>query len=85
MNSINSDSVDTSRFPLKSNYILMKPIHKIDFIKYSPSSLATVSNANSNMPTRQEKMHTNVYQTHTSHWNLKFLKIMIQDMLNAMK
>ena len=36
-------------FSLKSKYILEKPIHKIDFIKYSPSSLATVNNANSNI------------------------------------
>ena len=35
-------------FSIKSKYFLEKPIHKIDFIKYSPSSLATVSNANSN-------------------------------------
>ena len=26
-----------------------KPIHKIDFIKYSPSSLATINNKNSNI------------------------------------
>ena len=26
-----------------------KPIHKIDFIKYSPSSLATINNNNSNI------------------------------------
>ena len=36
-------------FSLKSKYTLEKPIHKIDFIKYSPSSLATVNNANSNI------------------------------------
>ena len=36
-------------FSLKSNYTLEKPIHKIVFIKYSPSSLATVNNANSNI------------------------------------
>ena len=38
-----------SMFSLKSKYKLEKPIHKIDFIKYSPSSLATVNNANSNI------------------------------------
>ena len=27
----------------------MKPFHKIDFIKYSPSSLATINNNNSNI------------------------------------
>ena len=42
-----SHSVDM--FSLKSKYILEKPIQKIDFIKYSPSSLATVNNANSNI------------------------------------
>ena len=36
-------------FSLKSKYTLMKPIHKIDFIKYSPSFLGTVNNANSNI------------------------------------
>ena len=41
--------VDTSMFSLKSKYTLDKPIHKIDFIKCSPSSLATVNNANSNI------------------------------------
>ena len=51
-----------SMFPLKIKYLLEKPIHKIDFIKYSPSSLATVNNANSNISISfQEKMHTYVY------------------------
>ena len=36
-------------FSLKNKYTLEKPIHKIDFIKYSPSSLATVNNTNSNI------------------------------------
>ena len=36
-------------FSLKNEYTLEKPIHKIDFIKYNPSSLATVNNANSNV------------------------------------
>ena len=31
-------------FSLKSKYTLEKPIHKIDFIRYSPSSLATINN-----------------------------------------
>ena len=38
-----------SMFSLKNKYTLEKPIHKIDFIKYSPSSLATINNANSNV------------------------------------
>ena len=38
-----------STFSLKSKYILEKPIHKIDFIKYSPSYLATVNNTDSNI------------------------------------
>ena len=42
MNSINSESL----FSLKRKYTLKKPIHKIDFIKYSPSSLATVNKNN---------------------------------------
>ena len=49
MNSIISDSVDTSMFSLKSKYTLEKPIHKIVFIKSSPSSLATINNNNSNI------------------------------------
>ena len=36
-------------FSLKNKYIFEKPIYKIDFIKYSPSSLATINNANSNV------------------------------------
>ena len=36
-------------FSLKSIFTLEKPIHKIDFKEYSPSSLATVTNANSNI------------------------------------
>ena len=35
-------------FSLKNKYTLEKPNHKIDFIKYSPSSLATINNTNSN-------------------------------------
>ena len=38
-----------SMFSLKSKYTLEKPIHKIDFIKYSPNSLAKINNANSNI------------------------------------
>ena len=38
-----------SMISLKNKYTLEKPIHKIDFIKYSPSSLATINNANSNV------------------------------------
>ena len=38
-------------FSLKSKYTLIKPIHKIDFIKYSPSSLVTINNNNSNIST----------------------------------
>ena len=36
-------------FSLKSKYTLEKPIHKIDLLKYIPSSLATINNANSNI------------------------------------
>ena len=38
-----------TKFSLKNKYTLEKPIHKIDFIKYNPSSLATINNANSNV------------------------------------
>ena len=36
-------------FSLKNKYPLDKPTHKIDFIKYSPCSLATINNNNSNI------------------------------------
>ena len=36
-------------FSLKNKYAMDKPLHKIDFIKYSPSSLATINNNNSNI------------------------------------
>ena len=36
-------------FSLKNKYAMDKPIQKIDFIKYSPSSLATINNSNSNI------------------------------------
>ena len=45
MNSLSTDSM----FSLKSKDTILKPIHKIDFIKYSPSSLATINNINSNI------------------------------------
>ena len=45
MNSISTDSI----FSLESKYTLEKPIHKNNFIKYSPSSLTTVNNNNSNV------------------------------------
>ena len=35
-------------FSLRTNYDMDKPIHKIDFTKHSPNSLATVNNKNSN-------------------------------------
>ena len=41
--------MNTDMFSLKNKYTLEKPIHKIDFIKYNPSSLATINNANSNV------------------------------------
>ena len=40
--------MNTDMFSLKNKNTLEKPIHKIDFIKYSPSSLATINNTNSN-------------------------------------
>ena len=36
-------------FSLKNKDAMDKPIHKIDFIKHSPSSLATINNSNSNI------------------------------------
>ena len=34
---------------MKNKYALDTPVHKIDFIKYSPNSLATINNKNSNI------------------------------------
>ena len=55
-----------SMFSLKNKYTLEKPIHKIDFIKYSPSSSATINNANSNvsisLPSEDAYIY---YKTHT--------------------
>ena len=36
-------------FSLKNEHALDKPIHKIDFSKFSPNSLATINNNNSNI------------------------------------
>ena len=54
-------------FSLKRKYTLEKHIHKIDFIKYSPSSLATnkIKKIQIFQSVYQEKMHTYVYKTHT--------------------
>ena len=41
-------SIKLELFSLKNKYAMDKPIHKIDFIKYSPSSLTTINNNNSN-------------------------------------
>ena len=44
-------------FSLKNKYAMDNPIHKIDFIRYSQNSLATVNNNNSNISfslTRQD-------------------------------
>ena len=35
-------------FSLKNKNTAYKPFHNIDFIKYSPNSLATINNNNSN-------------------------------------
>ena len=43
------DAASHSMFSSKNKYILEKPIRKGDFIKFSPSSLAPVNNANSNI------------------------------------
>ena len=36
-------------FSLKNKHSLDKPVHKIDFIKYSLNALSTVNNNNSNI------------------------------------
>ena len=36
-------------FSLENKYALEKPIHKIDFIRYSPNSMETLNNNNSNI------------------------------------
>ena len=49
MNSISTGAASHSMFSLKSKYTVEKPIQKTDFIKYSPSSLATINKNNSNI------------------------------------
>ena len=44
-----SAALHTDMFSLKNKYTLEKPIHKINFIKYNPSSLATINNTNSSI------------------------------------
>ena len=58
-----------------------KPIHKIDFIKYSPSSLATINNKISNISIifPREDAYICLQNSYIS-LEFKFLKMMIQDM-----
>ena len=82
MHSISTDS----RFSLKSKYTLEKPIHKIDFIKYSPSSLATVNINNSNISISLPREDAYIC-LQNSYISLEFevLKTMIKDLLTVMK
>ena len=71
-------------FSLKNKYTLMKPIHKIDFIKYS--SLATINNNNSNISISLPSENAYICLQH-SFISLEFevLKMMIQDTPTVMK
>ena len=73
-------------FSLKNKYTLEKPIHKIDFIKYSPSSLATINNTNSNTTISFPREDAYIC-LQNSFISLEFevLKTIIQDLLMVMK
>ena len=75
-----------SMFSLKSKYTLEKPIHKIDYKKYSPNSLATVNNANSNITISlpREDAYISLQHSFTS-LEFEVLKKIIQDMLIILK
>ena len=81
-----NSQLDSSMFSLKSKYTLEKPIQKIDLIKYSPSSLATVNNANSNMSVSlpREDAYICLQNSYIS-LDFEVLKTMIQDLMTAMK
>ena len=86
MNSIISGAASHSMFSLKSKYTLEKPFHKIDFIKYIPSSLATVNNTNSNISISLPRKDAYICLQH-SFLSVEFevLKTIIQDMPTVMK
>ena len=73
-------------FSLKNKYTLEKPIHKIDFIKYSQSSLATINNTNSNTTISFPREDAYIC-LQNSFISLEFevLKTIIQDLLMVMK
>ena len=75
-----------SMFSLKSKYTLDKPIHKIDCIKHSSSSLATVKNANSNISISLPREDAYI-SLQNSFISLEFevLKMIIQDMPTVMR
>ena len=73
-------------FSLKSKYTLEKPIHRTDFIKHSRSSLATVNNANWNISGSLPREYAYRYLQHSFiSVESKHLKMMIQDLMTAMK
>ena len=74
-------------FSLKNKYTLDKPNRNIGFIKYSPTSLATIKK-NKNLillSVTQEKTHVFIHKTPTYQLNSKFSKTIIQDMPMVMK
>ena len=73
-------------FSLKSKYIPEKPIHKIDFINYSPSSLAAVNNAISNISISLPRQDAYIcLQLSDISLEFEVLKMMIQDTPTVMK
>ena len=68
-------------FSLKNEYALDNPIHKNDFIKYSPSSLATINNTNSNVSFNfpREYAYNCLQNSYIYHLNLKFLRTTTHD------
>ena len=77
---------NNTMFSSKNKYTLEKPIHKIDFIKYSPSSLATVNNTNSNISVSLPREDAYIcLQNSFRSLEFEVLKTIIQDTLIVMK
>ena len=69
-------------FSWKNKYAVDKPFQRNDFIEYSPNCLATFNNNNSNIfMSPQEKMLMFGCRNLILVLNLKFLKMITQDML----
>ena len=64
----------------------MRPIHKIDFIKYSSCSLATINNNNSNISISLPREDEYICLQHSfKSVDFEVFKMMIQDIMIVMK